>query len=69
MKKKRNCKQEKKVLRKHYLNAWRKCSLGFTEAVRQWCHTTDTFLGMSGTLFSNVNTIQSMIPEDQENIT
>jgi len=25
--------------------------------------------GMSGTLFSNVNNIQSMMPEDQKNIT
>jgi len=33
------------------------------------CQTTDALLRMSGTLFSNVNNIQSMIPEDQKYIT
>jgi len=33
------------------------------------CHTIDAPKRMSGTLFLNVNDIQSMIPEDQKNIT
>ena len=33
------------------------------------CHTTDIPFRMSGTLFSNVNNIQSIIPDDQKNIT
>jgi len=33
------------------------------------CHTTDAPLRMSGTPFLNVNNIQSIIPEDQKNIT
>jgi len=32
-------------------------------------HTTDVLLCMSETLFSNVNIIQSIIPEEQNNIT
>jgi len=32
------------------------------------CPTTDAPWRMSGTLFLNVNNIQSMIPDDQKNI-
>jgi len=33
------------------------------------CHTTDSPKRMNGTLFSNVDKIQSIIPENQKNIT
>ena len=33
------------------------------------CHTTDAPERMDGTLFSNMNNIQSMIPEGQKNKT
>ena len=33
------------------------------------CPTNDAPLRMSGTIFSNVNNIQFMIPEDQKNHT
>ena len=59
-----------KVLSKLSLHE-KKSNLGLIEAIHQWQwnlpHITDT--PQSGILFSNVNNIQYMIPEDQKNIT
>jgi len=35
---------------------------------RERCHSTDAPLGISETLYLNVNNIQFMIPKDQKNI-
>jgi len=58
-----------KALRKHSLHGKTAASvlLGCASVVMK--DATGASLRMSGTPFSNVNNIQTMIPEDQKNIT
>jgi len=60
-----------KALRKHSLHEKKAASILFKLFIsgNEGCHTTDAPYHISGTPFPNVNNIQSMIPEDQKNIT
>jgi len=60
-----------KPLRKHSLHGRTAASVQLKLIIsgNRRFHTTDAPYYMSETLFSNVNNIQSMIPEDQKNIT
>jgi len=51
-------------------HAWEKSSLCFIKiSGNERCHTTNAPHRMSGTLFSNLISTHSMIPEDQNNVT
>jgi len=60
-----------KALRKHSLHGKTAASVLLKLFISGFeiFHTTDAPLRMSGTPFSNVNNIQSVIFEDQKNIT
>ena len=55
-----------KTLRKHSLHGKTAASvlLNLFNSGNERCHTTDASERKSGTLYSNVNNIHSMIPED-----